>query len=136
MRTAEGDILGINESEYRTNMIVSGKIRWLAVVTGCFTAVAGSFGFGLYFSIVPTFLIVGAIAQPRSPRSGRWLMWVGALFLSLWVLPVGISALLSYRLVGRLDVIALSLVSVLLVSSCDFALLIDAVRMRRAGGTL
>jgi len=103
----------------RTNLIVSREVRWLAIATGCFTAVAGSLGFGWLFPITPSFLIAGAILQPRFPRVGRGLMLAGALWLSLWVLPYGVAVLGSYSKIDRLATIGIVLVSVLLVTLCD-----------------
>ena len=111
--------------------IVSRKIRWLAVATGFLTAIAGSLGFGILFSIIPSFMVVGAILQPRFPRLGRGLMLAGALWLSAWVFPYGGSVLLSYKVIGRPDVIGFAFGSVVLVAFCDVALVIEEVRIRR-----
>jgi len=112
-----------------TTGIVSDKVRWFAVATGCFTAVAGSFGLGLGFAIMPSFLIVGAILQPRFPRAGRALICAGALWLSFWVFDIGVLTLLegrSTRLVARLI-----FASVLLVAVCDVAIVIEEIKIRR-----
>jgi type IV secretory pathway TrbD component len=60
--------LGTNESETRTG-IVADKTRWLAIVTGCITAVTGFVGITWLITIIPILLILGAIAQPRFPRA-------------------------------------------------------------------
>jgi len=118
--------------------IVSARVRWLAIAAGCFSASAGFLAFGWLFPLVPAFLVLGAVVQPRSPRPGKWLMWLGAFFLSLVVLPIGVEMLFggirSLRLHHEGFIIvpfSLSLVSVLLVLLCDTALLIDGMTMRR-----
>jgi hypothetical protein len=115
-------------------VIVSSKARWLAVATGCFTAIAGSLGFTWGFAIVPSFLIVGAVVQPRLPRTGRVLMCAGALALTLWVLSFCFFILPENRFTNRPDVLAVTLVSVLLVALCDVALVMEEVKSRRTQG--
>jgi hypothetical protein len=126
--------VGISGSEYRMNVIVSSKTRWLAVATGCFTAVAGSLGFTWGFAIVPGILIVGAIVQPLFPRAGRVLMCAGAVSLSCWVLTFCAFILPESRFADRPAVIALTSVSVLLVALCDVAIVIEEVKIRRSQG--
>jgi hypothetical protein len=130
--------LGTTESEEQTDPILPRKIRWLAVAAGCFSALAWSLG-GLYFAIVSGPLIVGAIVQPRFRRLGTALVAAGALYLSFWVLPYGIGILFGtvrtlrqYHDLIRLGVTSLWVVSILLVGWCDAALVIDAVKRRRA----
>jgi hypothetical protein len=123
--------LRIKRSEDRMNVIISSRIRWLAVATGGFTAVAGSLGFTWGFAIVPSFLIVGAVVQPRFPRAGRVLMCAGALALSFWALSCCVVILPESRFTNRPDAIALSLISVLLVAWCDVAIVIEEVKIRR-----
>jgi hypothetical protein len=130
-------IFQTRESESQTDEVVAIRTRWLAVVTGCFTAVAGTFVGGLFF-LIPSFLILGAVVQPRSPRSGRWLMWLGAFLLSLMTLPLA-SVLLSESIptlrvhydYGELTLVSLCAMSVFLVIWCDVELVVDAIRMRR-----
>ena len=111
--------------------IIGGRTRWLAVATGLFTGVAGSFGLGLGFATVPIFLIVGAIMQPRFPRSGRGLICAGALWLTFWVFDVGVLMLVERHSGDRLGVVnVLTLASVLLVTLCDSAIVIEEVKMR------
>jgi hypothetical protein len=76
-----------------------------------------------------------AVAQPHSPPAGRWLMWVAALGLSLWLLPGSVLGVLSYRRHGRLDILLFSVVSGFVVTLFDVALLIDAFKMWRAQRT-
>ena len=115
-------------------MIVSSKTRWLAVATGCLAAVVGSLGFTWGFAIVPGFLIVGAIVQPRLPRTGRVLTCAGAVSLSFWVLCFYAFILPESRFANRTGLMALTLVLVLLVALCDVAIVIDEIKLRRTQG--
>ena len=127
--------MAFGESANLTDKIVSSKVRWFAVATGCFTAVAGAFSFGFGFAIVPSFLIVGALLQPYFPRVGRGLLCAGALWLSFWVFAIGIPLLLEHRSPDRPVVLGLTLTSVLLVAVCDLAIWIEELKMRRVPGT-
>ena len=131
--------LRINESKSQITEVVASRVRWPAIATGCLTAVAGSLSFGWLFPIVPGFLILGAIVQPRFPRPGRGLMCVGALFLTITVLPIGFGILFeSFRTLrshpdfNMLGMTLLWVVSFLLVMWCDIALVIEGVRLGRA----
>lgn len=110
-------------------MIVSSKIRWFAVATGCLTGIAGVFGFGLGFAIFPGFLIAGALVQPRFPRAGRGLICFGALWLSFWVFDIGYFTLTEKGPMGRFGVAVAF--SVLLVALCDLALMVEELKIRR-----
>jgi hypothetical protein len=86
-------------------------------------------------------LVLGIIAESGSARRGRWLMWVGAAYLTLTllqmeilILPEFVAQLRSYRRLGGLGpiVFPLSIVSVFLIVWCDLALLIDAAKTRRS----
>ena len=129
-RTREVNVR-LKESEPEAYPIVPKEIRWLAIITGGFVAVAGFFALGPYFLMYCSFLIVGAIAQTRFPRWGRWLMWAGSLILILWALPLGVDTVRMWRAIVSRQVTALILVSVLLVLVCDVALVIEALRARR-----
>jgi len=75
------------ESVHHQKRILSRKIRWLAIVTGSMTGMALlSF---LWLSLSGMILIVGGVVQPRLPRTGRWLLSVGAPLLSIWLIPFG-----------------------------------------------
>lgn len=134
--------MGINGSESLA-WIVSDKTRWLAVLTGCFTAVAASVSITWLMAFVPILLILGAIAQPRFPRSGVALMFVSALSLSSWVVPITVGLLIqSVRTLPThhdFDIVAVTslyVVSFLLVICCDAALIIDFLKSTRLqGGT-
>jgi len=58
-------------------------------------------------------------------------MLAGALWLSFWVLPYGVAVLGSYSKIDRLATIGIVLVSVLLVTLCDLALVIEEMKIRR-----
>jgi hypothetical protein len=117
--------------------IVPGKIRLLSVVTGCFTAIAGSLVLGLFFSIPPIILVLGSITQPHLRVVGKWLIGVGAVLLSLEVMvlvvviPEGVRLLRLYHDRGILGTISFSVLSVVLVTWCDVVLVIDARRPRQ-----
>jgi hypothetical protein len=117
------------------------RIRWVAIAAGC---VAGVFGIGLTF-IFPIFsipLIVGAITQPRSTRSGRWLMWVGALLLSCFSLYFAWSVMVDdlrnssrYHDSMILIFLFLAVATVILLSWCDVELVLEAVKLKRIAKT-
>ncbi len=132
--------MGINESESRT-WIVSRRTRWLAIATGCITAVAGSVSLTVLIAIVPILLILGAVVQPRYPRSGLGMMLLSALSLSSWVIPIGIgimfesvSTLRKYHDFNMVAVTALYVVSFFLVVCCDAVLVIDFLKLTRFRG--
>jgi len=62
--------------------IVPFKVRFLSVVAGSITGIAGSFGFGPLFLIYLPVLIAGAIIQPSRRSLGRGLMLSGVVLLS------------------------------------------------------
>ena len=115
-------------------MIVSSKTRWLAIVTGCFTSVAGvllGLGWGLAF--YAGILLAGAVMQPKFPRLGRGLICAGALLVSFWVFLIGFF-LLTERHAGSRVMPAdiYTLLSVYLVAVCDVAIVTEEIKIRRA----
>jgi len=78
---------------------------------------------------MPIPLILGAVIQPRLPRSGRALICAGALWLTFWVFDIGVFTVLETRRFGVLDLLVV--VVVLLVSLCDLAIVIEEVKIRR-----
>ena len=134
----EENSVAIRESRDQIGKILPERIRWLAIASGCIAAIAGALGFGLFFPILPTFLIVGAIIQPHFPRQGRGLMWVGALFLSVFVLPPGAAILLDsvrglpYHDVNFVGMTLLWSASFLLLGWCDAELVIEARKTLRS----
>jgi hypothetical protein len=115
-------------------VIVSGKTRWLAVVTGCLTSVAGlALGLGIGFVFPAGILIIGAIVQPRFHRLGRGLVCAGALLLSACVFDVEFFMMIERHAgSGIMAADVVTWLSVALVALCDVAIVIDEVRMRRA----
>src|SRR5581483_2464818 len=104
------------------NGLVTPKARWLAIVTGCVSGIAGSLSFGPLFSLVSTILIVGAVLQRWSPDPGRWLLWLGALYLTLDVAAFFVPPVL--RLPHSIDtnaliILSLDIASIALVCWCD-----------------
>jgi hypothetical protein len=127
-------ILRINSPTGQSPEILPAKIRLLSIATGCFIAIAGSLIVGLLFSIPPIILVLGAIAQPYLRVAGKWLIGVGAVLLSLEVMvlmvviPEGIRLLRLYHDRNFLGTLTFSIASVLLVTWCDVALIIEARR--------
>ena len=115
--------MGVNPNEG----LVSRKIRWLAILAGCSSAVFGA-AFG-------SFLTLGAIIQPSARTAGRWLIWLGALLLSLVVVPFGPGVVFEQaRLLsrgGNVGILLLFIVSTVLVYWCDAAIVLEAVKSRR-----
>jgi hypothetical protein len=123
----------VNGEDLRTyaKHLVTPRTRWLAIVAGCVSGIAGSLPFGPLFSVYSSLLIFGAILQRWSPRPGRWLMWLGAFYLTAVVVGfLGPPVLRPPRLIDNNIVIVLTLclLSLLLVGCCDVALIIDSFR--------
>jgi hypothetical protein len=116
---------------------IAGRTRSLAILAGCVAAITGAVSLSQLFPIVSSPLIFGAIAQPRFPRSGFWLMLVGALVLSVYMLPFGTVVLLdsfkTLRSHHDFNIVAVTLgwvSSFLLLVWCDAALLIESHNLR------
>ena len=125
------------QGAFRSVGLIAGRTRWLAILTGCVAAITGAVSVSLFFPIVPSLLIFGAIAQPRFHRSGFWLMLVGAILLSLYVLPIGAFILLdsfkTLRLHHEFNVVAVTFGwagSFSLLAWCDAALMIESHKSR------
>ena len=128
---------GANLREYAEGLITP-KTRWLAIGAGCVAGVAGSLSLGLGFASTASILVFGAVLQRWSPCLGRWLMWLGAFYLTLFlalffVRPV-VWTLGRPHLINESSLIFLSLaiVSMALVGWCDVALILGARRVRKA----
>jgi len=134
----------MNNSDLRkyAEQLVAPRTRWLAIIAGCVSGLAGSLPFGPLFSLEPAILIFGAVLQCRSPRPGRWLMWLGAFVLTVHVVvflgPAVLAVLSPKQLLAPyydqnlLIFFLLSLASLGLVGWCDVALIVDAVRSANA----
>jgi hypothetical protein len=127
------------ESRNYAEQLVPPPTRWLAIVAGCVSGLAGSLALGPLFSALPLILVLGAILQRWSPHPGRWLMWLGAFFLTLVVAVfLGPAVLSPRRLLAPyydrniLIFFALSVASLALVGWCDVALIIDACKSKDA----
>ena len=106
------------------------QIRWFAVITAGVAGIVGTLGFGLLFVAVPGVLLVGAVLKGHLQRTGTWMMWIGAVLLSLWTLPFGARILLSPPPIDRsgMSVFAATAVTLLLVVICDIALVLEAFK--------
>ncbi len=140
----EAPIELINSRKY-AEVPVHGGTRWLAIATGCLSGVAGALQYGLFSLIIPSVLVLGAIIQPWSFRPGKWLMWLGAFFLTLYVglffapqlVDITVtSGLRSLDSLGIWILFSLTAASVLLVIWCDIALAVEGRRSRHVVGTV
>ena len=115
-------------------MIVSSKTRWLSIVTGCLTSVAGiASGLSLGFAFPAGILIIGAIMQPKFRRAGRDLICAGAILLSFFVFGIGFLMLIERHTgFGIMTADVVMWLSVALVALCDASIVMDEVRIRRA----
>jgi hypothetical protein len=127
------------ETRDYAEQLVPPRTRWLAIAAGCVSGLAGSLPFGPLFSALPLILVLGAILQRWSPHPGRWLMWLGAFYLTMVVAMFLAPAVLSpKRLLAPyydrniLIFFALSVASLALVGWCDLALIIDARKSKNA----
>ena len=123
------------ELKNHTAALAAPRTRWLAIVTGCISGLAGSLPFGPLFVVISAILVFGAVLQRWSPRSGRLLMWLGACVLTLDVGAFfGPLVLRPPHLIDTniVVVLTLCLVSLVLVGWCDVALIIDSHRSRNA----
>ena len=75
-----------NQPEPRS-YLASKKIRWLCAIAGLACAVAGCGLAGYYGALAGVPLIAASIIVGRWQRSGRALMWFGAIYSTFLVLP-------------------------------------------------
>ncbi len=81
-------------------------------------------------------LIVGAAILGRWPRTGRWLMWIGASVLSVCLLPAYVLLLPEMHftyvelLILLIDIGWIG--TLILLPLCDVMLVIDAFKRRQA----
>jgi hypothetical protein len=111
------------------------KLVPLAIATVCVTVVATITVPGAFLMAIP--LVLGLIADVLGACRGRWLMWMGAAFLSVTILqmefaifPEFVTELRSFHKLGGLGPVQLPLwtASILLIAWCDVAFVIDAVK--------
>jgi hypothetical protein len=125
------------ESVSYKSRILTRKLRILALITGCIVGIALMSYTWLSLSAIP--LILGALFQPRVPRTGRLLLFVAAPLLSAWVVPLGVIMLVGtargdpfpHDFLGVILTFAWILSPMLLIW-CDTALVVEAVKERRA----
>jgi hypothetical protein len=70
--------------------IQSIHYRWLALMTCGVASLACAFSFGPYLVLVPAPLLLGTMLEPRFRKTGRCLVWTGALLLTIFVIPIGV----------------------------------------------
>lgn len=124
-----------------TDSIPTGT-RWLALLVGCMAFIVGSLPPSPVSTLViPTTFVLGAIIQPYSPRPGRWLLSVGAFYLSLSVpylalmVAGGASHLLDSKSLNSLLLLLALVAPLVLLIWCDVALILDARRQSRDSQT-
>jgi hypothetical protein len=122
--------LQIDREENLSTSVLSAKLRWLAVLAGCSSAVFGPLGFG------SPFLILGAVIQPHERTSGRWLMWLGSLVLSIVVVPLGtVTVFEDARHLDRdnwsFTIFPLLVLSTILVCWFDVVMVMEGLRSKR-----
>ncbi|MGZ7090482.1 MAG: hypothetical protein ACXVKH_13525 [Candidatus Angelobacter sp.] len=109
-------------------------LRWLAACTGL-VAVSGGAMTSLYLPF-PIMLIVGAAILGKWPRTGRWLIWIGASVLSVCLLPAYVVLLGEMHfayvdfLIFLIDIGWIG--TLILLPLCDVILVIDAFKRRQA----
>jgi hypothetical protein len=117
---------------------ISRSPRWIAIAAVGVTVVATITTPGAFLMTIP--LILGLIADALGARRGRWLMWMGAAFLSVTILqmelvifPEFVAELRSFHKLEGLGPVLLPLwiASILSIIWCDVAFVIEGVRTRR-----
>ncbi len=106
---------------------IPGGIRLLAALASC-SAI-------LFSAIYLTpFLLLGAIIQPWARTTGRWLMWLGALLVSVLVVPYGPAFIVSWLKhppeSSIFSIFPLFVLATLVVYCCDIALIVEAVKSK------
>jgi hypothetical protein len=109
------------------------SLRWIAALTGLVTF--SSLAITLLYLPLPVLLIVGASVARRKPHTAKWLMYIGASVLSVFVLPV--YAVLLFEPREHLhDAVALLInlgwkASLILLPLFDVMLVLDWIKARR-----
>jgi hypothetical protein len=131
----------VGTSDSQVSAIISWKVRLLSAITGFFLAIGGSLIMGIFSSIGPILLIVGAIIQVNWHSLGRGLMLSGALLMSVnavlfaFAIANGFRTLGRYHDIGIVAVLLYMVVSLILVAWCDVALAMSEIRMRHSEKT-
>ena len=111
--------------------------RCLAMVAGVLIAVTGSLGMGPLFALFPSILVIGAIVERRAGNSGKWLMRLGAFFVSpfaFWLFPLltkeSLKSFDRYRDFNSWLMAVLAALSTVAAALCDVAIVADAWKSR------
>ena len=124
----------MNDIQTRTSggAAFPANTRWLSIAAGCFAGAVGALAFGWVFPAMALVLVCGAIAQPYTPRVGKWLVWVGAAILTvnvgLFLLPQALGSMLVLARTPDTNLLLFFLadvVSVVLMVWCDVALVVE-----------
>jgi hypothetical protein len=73
-----------------------------------------------------------SIGAQRFPGPGDWIVWITAICISVWILPMSLQSAFVYRRTGRLDILLSSTAFGLVVLLFDAALVVNAVRLSRS----
>jgi hypothetical protein len=110
----------------------------LAIATVCVTVAATITTTGAFLMAIP--LVLGLVAEALGARRGRWLIRMGAAFLSvtilqmeLVILPEFVAELRLHHRLGGIGpaLLPLWIASILLIVWCDVAFMIDTVKTSR-----
>ena len=113
------------------------KLRWIAATTGLVAFC--SLAITIFYLPLPILLIAGAAIVGLWPAAGRWFIWVGALLLSLGVLPICVLFLLEpenpFRPLDLGSFIPLGFYALLiLLPLLDFMLIQEGIKRRSRSG--
>jgi hypothetical protein len=132
-------MVGLSERKSERHVSIPVNLRWLALAAGCSSGLVGSLLFGPAFLIFPSVQMLGAVVEAYSPRFGQVLLWIGACILTFYagafLAPQALGAISVLNVRNDLTHIALFVllvVSLALLAWCDVALLLFAIRPRRA----
>lgn len=107
------------------------KLRWLAVITTLAATSAASVLYGIPSGLIVNAPLIAACATVwRWPRIGHALMYFGAIWTSVWVLPWAFLCLIPSPPRPNLLVILVSIPAVLFIPLFDVLLVITYFRAK------